>query len=146
MLNDERLPTRFWEKVAVNPSGCWVWIGARTSSGYGNFKFRGRYRGAHRVAYEVLIGMPKLGMELDHLCRNRACCNPSHLEPVTGTVNLLRGISPTAINARKTHCHRGHELTAENTYVYGSHRKCKTCQRINDSRRIWIPRRERATR
>ena len=72
---------------------------------------------AHRVAYELVKGKIPAGLELDHLCRNRICCNPAHLEAVTGRENSLRGVSPWAKNACATHCPRGHPYDAENTYV-----------------------------
>lgn len=83
---------------------------------------------AHRVAYELLIGPIAAGLELDHLCRTHACVNPAHLEPVTGQVNLLRGVGFPATNAAKTHCPQGHEYTAENTYwSKKGQRGCRAC-------------------
>ena len=87
---------------------------------------------AHRVVYEILVGPIPVGLELDHLCRNRACVNPDHLEPVTTRTNLLRGYSPWACRARQTHCKRGHEFTPENTYGTGDGRRyCRTCRRAH---------------
>jgi hypothetical protein len=73
-------------------------------------------------------------MQLDHLCRVRGCVNPDHLEVVTGATNTLRGISSPAINARKTHCRRGHEFTPENTYIDRGSRRCKACRRLIQNR------------
>jgi hypothetical protein len=82
----------------------------------------------HRVSYEAFKGPIPDGLTIDHLCRNRACVNPEHLEPVTMRVNCLRGESPAAVHARKTHCPKGHEYSAENTYRHkGNHRMCKLC-------------------
>lgn len=108
---------------------CWVWIGPATQ-GYGMLKpYRGPARIVHRVVYEALAGPIPAGLTLDHLCRNRRCCNPDHLEPVTSAENVLRGFGPPAINARKTHCNRGHELSGNNLRMEGDRRRCRTCER-----------------
>ncbi|TDD77726.1 HNH endonuclease [Actinomadura rubrisoli] len=83
----------------------------------------------HRFVYESLVGPIPEGLVLDHLCRVRACCNPAHLEPVTDRVNILRGASITAANARKTHCDHGHEFTSQNTYRHRGRRLCRACNR-----------------
>jgi len=121
---------RFWEKVEKTPT-CWLWTGAVNGNGYGNFNESGRYVGAHRVAYELVIGPIPADLTLDHLCRVRLCVNPSHLEPVTNGDNVRRGMSVPALNARKTHCKRGHPFDARNTYRRpdGS-RQCRACRRI----------------
>jgi hypothetical protein len=75
----------------VAPNGCWVWRKATDPNGYGRFWFDGRMLGAHRVSYQLLVGPVPEGLDLDHLCRNRRCVNPSHLEPVTRRTNLVRG-------------------------------------------------------
>src|SRR5688572_21764976 len=73
---------------------------------------------AHRLMYVALRGPIPDGLELDHLCRNHACVNPWHMEPVTGRVNKLRGTSPSAVHAAKTHCPKGHAYTPENVYEF----------------------------
>lgn len=106
----------FWTKVDRSPNGCWIWLGAHTD-GYGMWWSRELNRCvlAHRVAYELLVGPIPDGLQLDHLCRVRDCVNPEHLEVVTSRENTLRSpIAPAAVNARKTHCPRGHEYTPEN--------------------------------
>ena len=134
MFRDLRLPERFWAKVAVLPSGCWEWTGARTD-GYGAFRIReGKVR-AHRHAYLMLVGLIAESDELDHLCRNRACVNPDHLEPVSRRTNQLRGQTFTAAQVARTHCPREHPYDAVNTYWHEGHRHCRTCQRDRNARR-----------
>lgn len=130
------LSERFMEKVSVNETtGCWEWTAYIDPSGYGRFTVDGDHKAqlAHRVSYELHVGPIANGMTLDHLCRNRACANPSHLEQVTLTENKRRGESVAAINARKTHCKRGHEFTERNTRISkdGS-RACRACGRETD--------------
>ena len=122
---------RLLAKAEVPPSwsACWRWIGAGNPKGYGQIVRDGRLRQAHRVAYELAIGPIPDGLVLDHLCRNRGCINPLHLEPVTSKENTHRGVGT---NAAKTHCPRGHEYTETNTYRWpgapGSSRQCRACR------------------
>lgn len=125
---------RFWEKVGKDgPDGCWVWTAGTTPNGYGTFTIGGRQegtRGAHRVAYELARGPIPPGLQIDHLCRNRLCVNPAHLEVVTNRENVLRGVGVTAMNARKTHCKSGHPFDEENTgFNRGGGRRCRRCHR-----------------
>src|SRR5207245_8252545 len=103
--------TRFTKFVIRNDSGCWEWTGAVQPNGYG--RFDGGY--SHRFSFESFRYSIPHGLQVDHLCRNRRCVNPFHLQPVTAQVNQLRGNSVSGINARKTHCIRGHEFTDDNT-------------------------------
>jgi hypothetical protein len=91
---------------------------------------------AHRVSYERYVGPIPEGAHLDHLCRNRACVNPEHLEPVSVQTNILRGVSPSAVNAAKTECLRGHPFDDENTYVCpAGKRRCRACKTARQSLR-----------
>lgn len=115
--------------------GCLIFTG-KLSHGYGRLRVGGVTYLAHRLAYEVFVGPIPDGLTLDHLCRNRACVNPAHLEPVTLAENKRRGMSDPARNARKTHCDKGHEFTAENTYVTSEgYRTCRACRRAFARRR-----------
>lgn len=106
-------------------SGCWLWTGATLDAGYGAIQVSGKTRRAHRVVFESERGPIPDGLVLDHLCRNRLCVNPNHLEPVTLVENILRGDGAPAVNARKTHCDRGHGFTDENTRL--DHRGARLC-------------------
>ena len=127
---------RFWAKVdRRGPDDCWEWLASKQNQGYGQFGAGGRARGmvlAHRMAYELANAPIPAGLVIDHLCRNRTCVNPSHLEAVTQRVNLLRGET----NSAKTHCVNGHEFTLENTKIESNNaRRCLTCRRETDRRR-----------
>jgi hypothetical protein len=124
---------RFYDKILIGvpPNGCWEWQGALTEAGYGEFMLNRKPVYAHRHCYELLVGPVPKRKELDHLCRNRKCCNPAHLEPVTRKVNAERGAW-----AMRTHCKNGHAFTPENTAYWGKHgRSCKACHRNRMSAR-----------
>lgn len=126
------LPERFQKKIAPCPAtGCWLWVGSVMDRGYGRARAVGERKNkyTHRAVYELLVGDIPDGLQIDHLCRNRVCCNPLHLEPVTCRENLRRGDGPSAICARKTHCKRGHEFSKENTAIRGKgKRSCRICE------------------
>jgi hypothetical protein len=130
---------RLADRATVTAAGCFVWTGAIRPDGYGAITVDGKTRLVHRAALaELSIDVPS-GYVVDHLCRNRACFNPDHLEPVTRSENTRRGNSPWAVNARKTHCHRGHEFTPENTGSQLSGRFCIACRRALDAIRHGSP-------
>lgn len=123
---------RFADKIALTDSGCIEWIASRNSTGYGTFAAGGRSVMAHRWSYEHHVGPIPNGHDLDHLCRNRACVNPTHLEPVTTSANLLRGVGMGQANAVKTRCPAGHPYSGDNLYIPPSrphNRMCRTCRR-----------------
>lgn len=142
---------RFWEKVnrdgpvpdhAPDLGACWLWMGAKAGKGYGVFRISKPRRMvyAHRFAYELLVGPIPVGLTLDHLCRNEACVNPRHVEPVTSRENTLRGDSLSARRARQTRCKNGHLLDEANTYAWRGRRRCRTCRRAYDRERDRVAR------
>jgi hypothetical protein len=122
--------SRFWSKVSgADFTECWLWTaGLSISGGYGQFGLNGRQLQAHRVAYELLIADIPDGLQIDHLCRVRACVNPWHLEPVTLLENARRGARAT-----KSACANGHPFDADNTYIWRvgdrTTRRCRACIR-----------------
>jgi hypothetical protein len=129
------LEERFWIKVKKQ-RGCWPWIAHVDAGGYGRLNVGGSSRMAHRFSYELLVQKIPAGKFIDHLCRNRKCVNPAHMEVVTFEENILRGVNPAAMNKRKRSCLRGHPLRGENVYVGPSGRRtCKTCRKISDAKR-----------
>lgn len=121
---------RLEEQRRITDSGCWEWTGRLHPKGYAYIGTGGSLRHVHRVAYELWVGPIPDGLQLDHLCRNRCCFNPAHLEPVTREENLRRGIRRCG-NMLKTHCKRGHPFDAENTILVpgpkGVGRRCRIC-------------------
>ena len=133
-MNIELLPNRIADKID-DTGDCWVWAAARHHpSGYGKVWWNQKTRYAHRVVWQILVG-PIDTDGLDHLCRERACVNPDHLEPVSNRENVLRGVGVTAVNAKKTHCPQGHSYDEANTATYRNMRYCRTCHRERTRRR-----------
>lgn len=141
----------FWSKVdkSSEGQGCWEWLGTLNPGGYGVlYGVEGFPHGrlTHRHAYEALVGAIPEGLHIDHLCRNRRCANPAHMEPVTNSENVKRGFGPSvgganlraarAKQAAKTHCLRGHEYVGGNVRLANRrgrpYRLCVECTRAYD--------------
>ena len=143
MIN--HLPERLHRKIVEGPidtyagSACWIWVGTTAGNGYGRVKIPGTKStvSSHRLVFETLVGPIPPGLDLDHLCRVRACCNPAHLEPVTRAENLKRGVGSDVgkINRAKTHCPAGHPYDEENTWRSKKGRHCRQCHR----EKRWLP-------
>jgi hypothetical protein len=140
------LVQRVWSKVDIaDPLGCWVWRGTRNREGYGlvslGAEHNHRTGRVHRWVYEQARGPIPKGLVLDHLCRVRSCCNPTHLEAVTHTENQRRSRKGgfARENAAKTECPRGHAF-ADHGYVDQGKRRCRVC------RNAWKRKYERAQR
>lgn len=131
---------RLAAKVQVDPAtGCHVWTGSVVGKGYGLMgRDRSRAKvGVHRVAYELAHGPIPAGLVIDHLCRNRLCVNPAHLEAVSQRENILRGAGVAPGFAARTHCAHGHELSPGNFYERaGGGRRCKVCHKAEADQRI----------
>lgn len=132
-IKENKILQRIFSDCKLNEeTECIISLKCNSSNEYGFINNRGKTVRVHKYAYEQLVGRVLDGFELDHICRNRKCCNVYHLEQVTHQVNVLRGISPTAINARKTHCIYGHPFSGSNLYIYANGgRRCKTCNKNN---------------
>src|SRR5215471_16730756 len=135
------LPQQLQNNIRVDSgTGCWTWIGKKWGTSriqYGSVRINKTTKTVHRVIYELLAEKIPEGLCIDHLCRNSLCCNPVHLEPVTQSVNILRGRP----RKPRTHCKRGHELTPENTMIQkgDKRRRCRICKRLMQRER-YVPR------
>lgn len=127
-FGDARVPRRIWKKISVEATGDWMWRGGKTRDGYGYVSINGKVsKSLHRYFYEVGKGPILSGLEIDHLCSRRACCNPEHLEAVTHAQNMARGLGG-AVNAAKTHCLRGHEFDSVSRR---GQRLCSICRKMS---------------
>lgn len=127
---------RLARRTALDANGCLVWTGPKITNGYAQMMVNGRRHVVDRIAYELAKGPIPAGLFLDHLCRNRACCNPEHLEPVTNRENTIRGRSgeaQRALAAARVHCPNGHEYTTETVRLVSGRRRCLICKRARDN-------------
>lgn len=129
---------RFQAKYDIDAStGCWNWTAATSSHGYSNFWNGAAYESGHKFSYRHHKGEVPKGLHIDHLCRNRVCVNPDHLEAVTQRVNTLRGDTVARHNSVKTHCPRGHEYNETNTHIDRTGaRHCRPCGKRRRAERV----------
>lgn len=119
---------KLWSRI-LKTDTCWLWQGGK-SHGYGITNFESRKESVHRTIYRICVGEIPEGLQLDHLCRVKLCCNPAHLEPVTARENIRRGMCPAAKTVRYGYCIRGHKFE-EGSYIQcPSGRRCKKCASI----------------
>ena len=126
------LPLEIEKYVMPEPnSGCWLWLGGLRDSkdAYGGVAFKGKTYRSHRLVYILLREPLPAKVCLDHLRRNKICCNPDHMEPTTWKINIHRGVGIAPNNILKTHCPQGHAYTEENTYIWNEQRFCRTCHK-----------------
>lgn len=126
---------RLDKKIRVTPT-CWFWTGSTATNGYGNVYMTGKMRLAHRAIYELLVEPIPVGLVLDHLCRNRSCVNPDHLEPVTRSENAKRSPEAGRFYRERTECLRGHPFDEQNTYrTKDGKRHCRACHAVRERER-----------
>lgn len=129
---------RFWGWVDKSDN-CWEWVGSKHSSGYGKFA---SVLLAHRYSYELHKGKIPEGLQIDHICFNKSCVNPEHLEAVTPRTNMLRAQFHYGTGAAKTECPQGHPYDENNTTYRNSRRHCKACARERATINSGIKRKE----
>jgi hypothetical protein len=119
---------RFLKFISVNNNGCWEWNGFIDKHGYGKFTLKNKCYFSHRVSFDIFVKKLNKELVIDHICKNRKCCNPEHLREVTAKINVTKNSeSFVAYNKKKTHCPKGHELVYPNIYSHDGRRRCKIC-------------------
>jgi len=120
----------FWDKVLFT-TDCWKWLASKTKTGYGRFRSGKECIPSHRFSFELYKGKVPEGLEINHICNNTSCVNPSHLEAITHQENCLKGdVGNNNQNSRKTHCQKGHPITGDNLYMLpDGRRQCVICKR-----------------
>lgn len=121
IATSELTSERILRQSKRDENGCWTWFGYKYGNGYAAISVNGKQRLAHRVSYETFVAPLQAGLVLDHLCRNKGCVNPAHLEQVTTRTNTRRAMREACIN--------GHEFTPENTWIHDGKRYCRECRR-----------------
>jgi len=146
MLCPESMEDRFWAKVNKTDT-CWLWTAYKDQKGYGIFQMDGPKK-AHRISYQLIKARRvRKGFELDHLCKNKSCVNPDHLEQVTTWMNTHRAENTIAYkNSSKTHCPKGHEYKGANLVFsknrYNGARRCRICKNLQERKRDQSKRKE----
>lgn len=130
-MQGKPLAERLWSNIKTDGE-CWVWKRGKTRAGYGTIGYFGKTYYTHRLSYELMVGPIPDGLELDHLCFNRLCCNPWHLEPVTSEVNKRRMLDRNT----KMQCPQGHPYEGSNVIVeLDGSRRCRACRKAYDRKR-----------
>ena len=129
LSNEERLLERFVRQIEWGDTDCWPFRGVAIKGDYRQFKVNNQNVLAHRWAYRYFVGTIPEGLTIDHLCQRSRCANPDHLEAVTMRENILRGYGLPGMNARKTHCPRGHPYDRVKSNGHGMSRVCRRCER-----------------
>ena len=131
------IPAKLKARISITDSGCWEWSGSRFPNGYGRVQRKlpsgRRELYAHRFIYSLMVGPIPDDQELDHLCHNRPCVNPSHLEAVSHQENRVRALWKENGLPQSLYCSKGHELAAVGTYTWGSSRVCRACRKSFDA-------------
>ena len=131
-INNKTNIQHFFNKIEMIPfHTCWEWMASKNIKGYGKFTYKNKTHFSHRFSYELHKGPIPKGLVIDHLCRNRGCVNPNHLEAVTNKENIMRGNGLAVFHKNKTHCKNGHEFNFENTQIRpNGTRRCRLCEKL----------------
>jgi len=132
----DRQRAKLLARRQIADDGCWLWPGQKTLAGYGQMRTGpGQRDYTHRISYRLLVAPIPEGTEIDHLCRNRLCYNPEHLEAVTHRENVARGEAPGAVARAKNRCKRGHDMSDAYVRKATGHRRCRTCELASQAAR-----------